>query len=86
MNIYARFSRFRIIADKKRCISCNLCTAVCHQGIDVMGFAQRGIPVEDPQCVRCSACVEECPTAVLRFGEVDRDGRVVRLDRLEATS
>jgi len=86
MNIYARFSRFRIISDKKRCISCNVCTSVCHQGIDVMGFAQRGIPLEDPQCVRCSACIQECPTAVLQFGEVDADGRVIRLDRLEATA
>ncbi|MGE4614396.1 MAG: NAD(P)-binding domain-containing protein [Planctomycetota bacterium] len=86
MNIYARFSRFRIISDKKRCISCNVCTSVCHQGIDVMGFAQRGIPLEDPQCVRCSACIQECPTAVLQFGEVDADGRVIRLDRLETTA
>ena len=51
-----------------------------------MGFAQRGIPLEDPQCVRCSACIQECPTAVLQFGEVDADGRVIRLDRLEATA
>ncbi|MAW77310.1 MAG: hypothetical protein CMJ95_08000 [Planctomycetes bacterium] len=86
MNIYARFSRFRIVAEKARCISCNVCTAVCHQGVDVMAFAQRGIPVEDPQCVRCSACIEECPTTVLRFGEVDADGRVVRLDSLQAIS
>ena len=86
MNIYARFSRFRIVAEKDRCISCNVCTAVCHQGVDVMAFAQRGIPVEDPQCVRCSACIEECPTTVLRFGEVDADGRVVRLDSLQAIS
>ncbi|MEC9476679.1 MAG: NAD(P)-binding domain-containing protein [Planctomycetota bacterium] len=86
MNIYARFSRFRIISKKERCISCNVCTAVCHQGVDVMAFAQRGIPVEDPQCVRCSACVEECPTAVLRFGEVDDEGHVVRLDSLSAVS
>ncbi|MGE4618304.1 MAG: NAD(P)-binding domain-containing protein [Planctomycetota bacterium] len=85
MNIYARFSRFRILAEKSRCISCNVCTSVCHQGVDVMTFAQRGIPVADPQCVRCSACVEECPTMVLRFGEVDEQGGVVRLDRLTAT-
>ncbi|MGH7178590.1 MAG: NAD(P)-binding domain-containing protein, partial [Tepidisphaeraceae bacterium] len=32
MHIYARFSRFRILADKKKCISCNVCTSVCHQG------------------------------------------------------
>src|SRR5262249_22079518 len=36
MHVYARFSRFRILPEKKKCISCNVCTSVCHQGIDVM--------------------------------------------------
>jgi len=72
MHIYARFSRFRILADKKKCISCNVCTTVCHQGIDVMNFANKGLGMEDPECVRCSACVQSCPTGVLSFGQVDR--------------
>jgi thioredoxin reductase/ferredoxin len=71
MHIYHRFSRFRILADKKKCISCNVCTSVCHQGIDVMSFANKGEPMADPQCVRCSACVAACPTGVLSFGQVD---------------
>jgi polyferredoxin len=73
MHIYARFSRFRIFAEKKKCISCNVCTSVCHQGIDIMNFANRGIPMEDPECVRCSACVQSCPTGVLTFGHLDRN-------------
>ena len=85
MHIYARFSRFRILADKKKCISCNVCTSVCHQGIDVMSFANKGLPMEDPECVRCSACVQSCPTGVLTFGQVDRAGRVVATDRLAAS-
>jgi NosR/NirI family nitrous oxide reductase transcriptional regulator len=86
MHIYARFSRFRILADKKKCISCNVCTSVCHQGIDVMNFANKGMPMEDPECVRCSACVQSCPTGVLTFGEVDRkSGKVLRTDRLQAS-
>jgi NosR/NirI family nitrous oxide reductase transcriptional regulator len=72
MHVYARFSRFRILAEKKKCISCNVCTSVCHQGIDVMNFANKGLPMEDPECVRCSACVQSCPTGVLWFGQVDR--------------
>jgi polyferredoxin len=81
MHIYARFSQFRILADKKRCISCNVCTSVCHQGIDVMSFANKGLPMEDPQCVRCSACVQSCPTGVLRFGRVDpKSGAVLKED------
>ena len=86
MHIYARFSRFRILADKKKCISCNECTSVCHQGIDVMSFAQKGEPMNDPQCVRCSACVETCPTGVLEFGQVQPNtGEVIHRDTLEAS-
>ncbi|MBC8011223.1 MAG: 4Fe-4S binding protein, partial [Burkholderiales bacterium] len=75
MHIYARFSRFRIFAEKKKCISCNVCTTVCHQGIDVMAFANQGLPMEDPQCVRCSACVQSCPTGVLSFGQLLAEGK-----------
>ncbi len=81
MHVYARFSRFRIFAEKKKCISCNVCTSVCHQGIDVMNFANKGVPMQDPECVRCSACVQSCPTGVLWFGQVDRrSGRELRRD------
>ena len=83
MNIYARFSKFRIFSEKDRCISCNVCTTVCHQGIDVMSFANQGIPMEDPQCVRCSACIQSCPTATLSFGRLE--GGEVVLDLLEAS-
>jgi len=85
MHIYARFSRFRILADKKKCISCNVCTSVCHQGIDIMNFANKGLPMEDPECVRCSACVQSCPTGVLTFGQVDRNGKTIKTDRLAAS-
>ncbi|MGH9442872.1 MAG: NAD(P)-binding domain-containing protein [Thermoanaerobaculia bacterium] len=84
MHIYARFSRFRIFPEKSKCISCNVCTSVCHQGIDVMSFANKGAPMEDPECVRCSACVQACPTGVLSFGRVGTGGLPV-LDRLPAS-
>jgi thioredoxin reductase/NAD-dependent dihydropyrimidine dehydrogenase PreA subunit len=84
MHIYARFSRFRIFADKKKCISCNVCTSVCHQGIDVMGFANKGLPMQDPECVRCSACVQSCPTGTLTFGRVGKEGLPV-YDRVPAS-
>jgi len=84
MHIYARFSRFRIFAEKSKCISCNVCTSVCHQGIDVMDFANKGLPMEDPQCVRCSACVQSCPTGVLSFGRYGEDARII-LDTLPAS-
>ena len=72
MHIYSRFSRYRIFADKKKCISCNICTKVCHMGIDVMNYANKGIPMNDVECVRCSACVVNCPTQVLSFGSLPK--------------
>lgn len=88
MHIYARFTRFRIFADKDKCISCNVCTTVCHQGIDVMAFANKGKPMEDPECVRCSACVQSCPTGVLNFGRIGKqtaDGYTPIFDTLPAS-
>jgi thioredoxin reductase/Pyruvate/2-oxoacid:ferredoxin oxidoreductase delta subunit len=84
MHIYARFSKFRIFAEKKKCISCNVCTSVCHQGIDIMNFANKGAPMEDPECVRCSACVQECPTGTLSFGHFAKGGEIV-LDSVPAS-
>ena len=86
MHIYARFGRFRILSDKKKCISCNVCTSVCHMGIDIMNFANKGLPMADPECVRCSACVESCPTGVLAFGQVDpATGQELKSDKLPAS-
>jgi NosR/NirI family nitrous oxide reductase transcriptional regulator len=84
MHIYTRFSRFRIFPEKSKCISCNVCTSVCHQGIDIMNFANKGLPMQDPECVRCSACVQQCPTGVLAFGHYDGEHRIV-LDRIPAS-
>jgi thioredoxin reductase/NAD-dependent dihydropyrimidine dehydrogenase PreA subunit len=70
MHIYARFSVYRIFSNKKRCISCNICTKVCHMGIDVMNYANKGIPMNDVECVRCSACIVNCPMQVLTFGRL----------------
>jgi NosR/NirI family transcriptional regulator, nitrous oxide reductase regulator len=86
MHLYARFSRFRIFPEKSKCISCNVCTSVCHQGIDVMNFANKGKPMEDPECVRCSACVQSCPTGVLSFGRYADPGNTrILLDGLAAS-
>lgn len=76
MHIYARFSVFRIFPEKAKCISCNVCTSVCHQGIDIMSFANKGLPMKDPECVRCSACVQMCPTGTLTFGRISSNGPI----------
>ncbi len=68
MHFYGKFSIYRILANKKTCISCNICTKVCHMGIDVMGYANKGIPMNDVECVRCSTCIVSCPMDTLSFG------------------
>lgn len=37
-----------------------------------MNFANKGIPMNDVECVRCSACVVNCPTQVLSFGSLPK--------------
>lgn len=41
-------------------------------GIDVMNYANKGIAMNDVECVRCSACVVNCPTEVLSFGALTK--------------
>ena len=36
--------------------------------------------------MRCSACVQSCPTGVLAFGQVARDGSLISLDTLAAST
>ena len=37
-----------------------------------MNYANKGIPMNDVECVRCSACVVNCPTEVLSFGSLPK--------------
>jgi len=84
MHIYARGTRFRIFPDKAKCTSCTECTRMCHAGVDVMNFANKDLPVVDPQCVRCSVCIAQCPTGALTLGFRRPSGEVV-FDTVEAS-
>ncbi|NJK91361.1 MAG: 4Fe-4S binding protein [Blastochloris sp.] len=51
-----------------------------------MNFANKGLPMQDPECVRCSACVQQCPTGVLSFGRyADSAQTRILLDGLPAS-
>lgn len=42
--------------------------------------------MDDPECVRCSACVQSCPTGVLQFGQIDtKTGQTLKVDGLAAS-
>lgn len=71
MNLVGRKrSRFRISADRHRCITCNLCTRYCEVGVDVMRFAVKGeaFGMWNSSCIGCGVCIHVCPTDVLTFG------------------
>ncbi len=65
-----KFSRFRISADKHRCIACNMCSRYCEVGVNVMRFAVKGEPfgMWNSSCIGCGVCIHVCPTDVLTFG------------------
>ena len=60
------FGRLAIVADD-RCISCGACTADCQMGIDVQGFAEKQVTLDNVNsaCIQCGVCVEVCPMDVL---------------------
>ncbi|MFQ5664762.1 MAG: NAD(P)-binding domain-containing protein, partial [Terriglobia bacterium] len=71
MNLVGKkYSRFRISADKHRCIACNMCTRYCEVGVDVMKFAVKGegFGMWNSSCIGCGVCIHVCPTDVLTFG------------------
>ena len=52
-----------VIHDPKRCIGCNTCVTVCHQGIMVPNprKGQPPIVVWPDECFACGVCVWFCP-------------------------
>ncbi|MBR3889411.1 [bacterium] len=66
-----------IVRDPNKCILCGACVRACteHQGLSVLGFANRGSKtvvqpmagksIIESECVNCGQCVAVCPTGAL---------------------
>lgn len=52
-----------LVNDAAACTSCQLCVKSCSFHIDA---SQSGV-ISDPDCLKCFACVERCPSQALRF-------------------
>ena len=88
--------RFEYHFERRQGKSHALNLGIQHANADILAFVDDDVqvdahwlhkitvPMEDPQCVRCSACVEVCPTGVRSFGYVGAGGLPV-LDRLPAS-
>jgi ferredoxin len=64
----------RYYPELMRCISCNSCTKICPQDIDVMGYvnaAIRGdheaVADESFDCIMCGLCASRCPAEIVHY-------------------
>ena len=60
---YWRMEEYMI--DKKKCISCGTCVAICPVG--AISFDKDGKAVIDrTKCIRCGACQASCPVEAIK--------------------
>ena len=73
--IAARWGRLAIVADG-RCISCGDCTTACQMGIDVQGYADKQLVLDNASssCIQCGICVQVCPMDVLTLVDKPTSG------------
>lgn len=55
--ITSRFRLIRIIKNRKKCGSCNLCTKKCSMGIPLYQYDE----VTSGECIQCFQCTAHCP-------------------------
>ncbi|MGE0712159.1 MAG: HgcAB-like fusion protein [Planctomycetota bacterium] len=74
VNALASTARIELVED--RCTGAAACVQVCPREVLVMDGRRRKVTIQDPEaCIRCGACVVQCPDDALQF-RYD-DGRVV---------
>lgn len=56
-----------IKTDKKLCLRCSGCVAVCPQ--TALTLREHGIECDHDKCVRCRICVSFCPVSALDLSE-----------------
>lgn len=86
MNFWGRWSRFKIAAEKGKCIDCNVCNQYCQMGIDIKARALRGqdVTLADTPCVGCGECVVRCPMQILHLGDAPAPLLQLGLDRIKS--
>ena len=67
-----------------RCTGAAECVLVCPREVLEMDGARRKVTISKPaQCIRCGACIVQCPEDALRFRF--EDGRVLEPDNIRST-
>lgn len=64
----------RFYPEVMRCISCNACTKICPQDIDVMGYVNAAIRGDHERvadlsfdCIMCGLCASRCPAEIVQY-------------------
>jgi len=65
-------TRARIATDPDACRDCGLCERACPMDIPIREYLEAG-EITHPDCLRCGACVDVCPTTALTRMGVEPD-------------
>ncbi|MDY0164683.1 4Fe-4S binding protein [Desulfobotulus sp.] len=69
--LYSKFSIIKIRIDKKKCISCNMCSKKCQMSIDIKKHLESPKSyINDSKCIVCGDCIDACHKKALYFGSV----------------
>ncbi|MCB0129302.1 MAG: 4Fe-4S binding protein [Caldilineaceae bacterium] len=55
-----------LVGDAHACVDCRKCTTHCPMSLDVHGSVNNG-RMEDPECILCGTCVDNCSKHAIRF-------------------
>ena len=59
--------------DKKKCISCGTCVAICP--VEAISFDKTGKAVIDrKKCIRCGSCQASCPVEAIDLNKNEEEG------------
>lgn len=77
-------NRFDLVLDRDRCTGAADCVRVCPRDVLRMDGRERKVRIAEPEaCIRCGACVVQCPEDALFFRFAD--GRVAPPAQVRAT-
>lgn len=64
LSVFARFSLFKPVIDKSKCVNCTLCSKNCKAScIDIKG----GLKIDYSRCVTCGDCISVCGKGALEY-------------------
>lgn len=61
MKVPAKFSYFKIEADKEKCTMCGACEKICPMDINIMNYTLQNKRILSTECILCSECSSVCP-------------------------